>query len=143
MRPSGAPWPRPTGSWGAGKDFRVWAGEAVRPLVDDAFWVQRRLLDVLAHERERGGFAVRRLDLDQLVRQALLALSSDWAFMVTREQASDYAWRRAGEHRAAFHRLAELIERRDPAAADEASAQRRQDGPFACLDARSLAPEAV
>ncbi|MGN6612128.1 MAG: 1,4-alpha-glucan branching protein domain-containing protein [Angustibacter sp.] len=128
----------PPGSWGAGKDFRVWAGDAVRPLVDEGFWVQRRLLDLLGRERERGAVGTRRADLDQLVRQALLALSSDWAFMVTRDQAAEYAWRRADEHRAAFHRLAELVERGDPAAADETARQRAVDGPFGSLDARVL-----
>jgi 1,4-alpha-glucan branching enzyme len=128
----------PAGSWGAGKDFRVWAGEAVRPLVDEGFWVQRRLLDLLARERDRGAFGTRRADLDQLVRQALLALSSDWAFMVTRDQAAEYAWRRADEHRLAFHRLAELIEREDPAVAAETARQRAVDAPFGSLDARVL-----
>ena len=128
----------PPGSWGAGKDFRVWAGDAVRPLVDEGFWVQRRLLDLLARERQRTALGTRRPELDQLVRQALLYLSSDWAFMVTRDQAADYARRRADEHRVAFHRLAELVERDAPEAADEAARQRRVDGPFASLDARAL-----
>ena len=126
------------GSWGAGKDFRVWDGAPVRPLVDEAFWVQRRLLDLLDGERAAGRLTTRRPDLDQLTRQALLALSSDWAFMVTREQAADYAWRRAAEHRVAFHRLAELAERRDPAVLAEAARQRVADGPFAALDVRGL-----
>lgn len=131
----------PPGSWGAGKDFRVWAGDAVRPLVDEGFWVQRRLLDLLARERG-GGLGTRRPDLDQLVRQALLYLSSDWAFMVTRDQAAEYAWRRADEHRQAFHRLAELVERRTPEAVAETARQRLVDGPFAWLDARVLAAPA-
>jgi len=133
----------PAGSWGAGKDFRVWAGEPVRPLVDEGFWVQRRLLDLVGRERAAGRIGQRRADLDQLARQALLALSSDWAFMVTRDQAAEYAWRRAAEHRAAFHRLAELVEHGDPRADAEAAAQRLTDGPFGALDARTLAPEAL
>jgi 1,4-alpha-glucan branching enzyme len=128
----------PAGSWGAGKDFRVWDGPAVKPLVDEGFWVQRRLLDVLDDERAAGRLLVRRPELDQLARQALLALSSDWAFMVTRDQAADYAWRRAAEHRSAFHRLAELVQRGDPAATGEAARQRSTDGLFGDLDARTL-----
>ncbi len=128
----------PAGSWGAGKDFRVWAGEAVRPMVDESFWVQRRLLNVIEAERSGGRLGVRRPDLDQLARQALLTLSSDWAFMVSRDQAAHYAWRRADDHRAAFHRLAELVERADDGATREALGQRRQDGPFGSLDGRSL-----
>jgi len=99
------------GSWGAGKDWSVWNGSAVRGLVDEGYWVQRRLLDVLDRTR-RGG--LRRPDLDQLLRQGLLALSSDWAFMVTRGQAADYALRRAAGHRDAFHRLAVMVEDGSP-----------------------------
>ncbi|HEX8495845.1 MAG TPA: 1,4-alpha-glucan branching protein domain-containing protein, partial [Actinomycetales bacterium] len=129
----------PAGSWGAGKDFRVWAGEPVRPLVDDAYWVQRRLLDVMGEERRAGRLGARRADLDQLARQALLALSSDWAFMITRDQAADYALRRAAGHTAAFHALAEQVQHRSPGALATAARQRRLDGPFPALDARLLA----
>lgn len=128
----------PLGSWGAGKDYRVWDGEPVRDLRDEGFWVQRRLLDTVDRERRDGRLRGRRPDLDQLARQALLALASDWAFMVTRDQAAEYARDRAAGHRAAFHRLAELVERGDPGALAEAERQRRHDGPFGHLDARTL-----
>jgi 1,4-alpha-glucan branching enzyme len=128
----------PPGSWGAGKDYRVWAGDQVADLRDEGFWVQRRLLDVVGRERREGGLATRRPELDQLARQALLALASDWAFMVTRDQAAGYARDRAAGHRSAFHRLAELVERRDPAATSEAARQRRTDGPLGDVDARTL-----
>jgi 1,4-alpha-glucan branching enzyme len=128
----------PPGSWGAGKDYRVWDGEPVRDLRDEGFWVQRRLLDVVARERQDGRLGTRRLDLDQLARQALLALGSDWAFMVTRDQAAGYARERAAGHRIAFHRLAELVERHDPDAVAEAAGQRGFDGPFGAIDAREL-----
>ncbi len=133
----------PAGSWGAGKDFRVWDGPAVRPLVDDGFWVQRRLLDLVDREHRAGRLVTRRPDLDQLARQALLTLSSDWAFMVTRDQAADYALRRADEHRVAFHALAVLVERGDPAASQLVHDQRRTDGPFGSLDARTLAAQGI
>jgi 1,4-alpha-glucan branching enzyme len=130
------------GSWGAGKDFSVWAGPAVRDLADEAWWVQRRLLDVLGRERGAGGLATgRRPDLDQLVRQALLVLSSDWAFMVTRDQAAAYARDREAGHRTAFHRLAALLDQGAPARAEvaqEVARQRRTDDPFPWLDARPL-----
>jgi len=125
------------GSWGAGKDWSVWDGPLVRPLVEEGYWVQRRLLDVL-DRTARGG--LRRPDLDQLLRQALLALSSDWAFMVTRGQAADYAMRRAAGHRDAFHRLAGMVEDGSPDAGAEATRQRELDGPFPWLDARVLLP---
>ena len=132
------------GSWGAGKDFSVWAGPAVRDLADEGWWVQRRLLDVLARERDGGGLADgRRPDLDQFVRQALLVLSSDWAFMVTRDQAASYAREREAGHQRRFHRLAALLDggagaTRD-ASQEEARRQRGTDDPFPWLDARPLA----
>ncbi|GAB3595233.1 glycoside hydrolase family 57 protein [Angustibacter peucedani] len=131
----------PPGSWGAGKDFRVWAGAAVRPMVDEAFWVQRRLLDVVDAEHRAGRLVCRRPDLDQLARQALLALSSDWAFMVSRDQAADYAWRREREHREAFHRLAALVEDGAATTGSEVGRQRAVDDPFPALDARTLAAQ--
>lgn len=130
------------GSWGAGKDFRVWAGEPVADLRDEAFWVQRRLLDTLDRERGAGRLVERRRDLDQLLRQALLALGSDWAFMVTRDSAAAYARTRAAEHRRRFHALAELVDAGAPARAAalaEAARQAEDDGPFGWLDARALA----
>ncbi|HZI97683.1 MAG TPA: 1,4-alpha-glucan branching protein domain-containing protein, partial [Actinomycetales bacterium] len=116
-----------------------WAGAPVREMADEAFWVQRRLLDVLAAERTEAAPPGRRPELDQLLRQALLTLSSDWAFMVTRDSAADYASRRDRGHRAAFHTLAALVAagRRDAALA-EAAAQRADDGPFGWLDARAV-----
>ncbi|WP_460435977.1 1,4-alpha-glucan branching protein domain-containing protein [Angustibacter speluncae] len=124
------------GSWGAGKDWSVWADGPARPLADEGFWVQRRVLDVLGADPDlsRG----RRPDLDQLVRQALLALSSDWAFMVTRDQAADYARERAARHRDDVHRLAALVEAGEPTDA-EVARQRAADDPFPWLDARPLA----
>ena len=110
------------------------AGEPVRPLVDEAFWVQRRLFDTLSAQRSAGRWHERRPDLDQLLRRALLVLSSDWAFMVTRDSAAAYARSREADHRTAFHRLAELVStgRRDEALA-EAAHQRITDGPFGWL----------
>ncbi len=124
------------GSWGAGKDWSVWAGERARPLADEAFWVQRRLLDLLGSGTDLANG--RRPDLDQLLRQALLALSSDWAFMVTRDQAAAYARDRAARHRTDFHRLAAMVEAGDRGAAAEVARQRALDDPFPWLDARPL-----
>jgi 1,4-alpha-glucan branching enzyme len=127
------------GSWGAGKDFSVWDGPPVAAIAHENEWVQRRWLDVMRREQEGGRLAFRRPDLDQLLRTMLNALSSDWAFMVTRGQAVDYAFRRADEHRADFHRLAQLVDEGDqPAARAEAARQAASDNPFPWLDARAL-----
>jgi 1,4-alpha-glucan branching enzyme len=77
--------------------------------------------------------------LDQLVREAFLVTSSDWAFMVTKGSAAAYARRRASEHAARFTRLADLVDSGQTAAADSNAAELRTvDGPFGHLDARTV-----
>ncbi|MFL6138112.1 MAG: 1,4-alpha-glucan branching protein domain-containing protein [Frankiaceae bacterium] len=132
----------PPGSWGSGKDWRVWDGPAVAGLAADSTRVQRRLLDVVGRALlpGAGDRRERRPDLDQLAREALLVTSSDWAFMVTKDSAAGYARDRAAGHAAGFDRLADLVERGDRAAAlREAAALRAVDGPFGHLDARRIA----
>lgn len=125
----------PASSWGSGKDWRVWDGEQVADLVADA----RRVQDVLVSTVDAHRSSARDAALDQLAREALLVLSSDWAFMVTKDSAAHYARRRAAEHSARFDRLAELINsRRLSEAHDLASRLRIVDGPFGHLDARQL-----
>ncbi|GAC1331403.1 MAG: glycoside hydrolase family 57 protein [Mycobacteriales bacterium] len=128
----------PSGSWGSGKDWRVWDGEQVADLVKDSARVQDRLLRVLdAAVEPRSG---RRHDLDQLVREAFLVTSSDWAFCVTKDSAAAYARDRAAAHTGRFDELADLVEagEHDRALA-LATRLRMLDGPFGSLDARTLA----
>ncbi|HEU4676241.1 MAG TPA: 1,4-alpha-glucan branching protein domain-containing protein [Motilibacteraceae bacterium] len=122
------------GSWGAGKDFRVWAGEAVSDLVSENDRVQDELraLAVGWHRKDRDRAR------DQLAREALLALSSDWAFMVTRDSAADYARHRAKTHCDRFWSLAHALRRQDPDARRLAASFAEADGPFAHLDARTF-----
>ena len=125
------------GSWGAGKDFSVWDGPAVARIAHENTWLQRRWLDLVARERSAGRLGTRRRDLDQLLLTLWNALSSDWAFLVSRGQSVDYALRRAEEHRSDFHRLALLVEDGDRSAAlAEADRQARHDRSFPALDAR-------
>ena len=102
----------PAGSWGAGKDFRLWAGEPVADLAADARRVADRLLDVVRRCAPPG--SARRPDLDDLAREALLALSSDWAFMVSRDSAAAYGRDRHRAHVHRFDALADHLEGRGP-----------------------------
>ncbi len=102
----------PPGSWGAGKDFRLWAGESVADLAADARRVADRLLDVVRRCAPPG--SARRPDLDDLVREALLALSSDWAFMVSRDSAAAYGRDRHRAHVRRFDALVDHVEGRGP-----------------------------
>lgn len=127
----GAPVDLPASSWGSGKDWRVWDGEQVADMVDANARLQQRLLALDVPGRSRDPVA------DQAVREALLALSSDWAFMVTKDSAADYARRRAREHTDRFDELAVLHRAGDPRGPHLAAARRRAS-PFGRLDARSL-----
>jgi 1,4-alpha-glucan branching enzyme len=133
----GGPVALPASSWGSGKDWRVWDGERVAPLVEAGREVQHRLLGAIDDSSPRAG---RDRLLDGLARQALLALSSDWAFMVTKDSAADYALARARSHSSEVSLLADLIEagQRDRAARMVAELDGR-DTLFGGLDARGLA----
>ena len=124
------------GSWGAGKDWHLWAGPQVHDLVAQADAVQHRLLALVGgHDRP----GERDEGLDQLAREALLLVSSDWAFMVSRDSAAAYARDRARAHAERFHALADAIEQRAPQEAARLAADLRAiDGPFGALDARTL-----
>jgi 1,4-alpha-glucan branching enzyme len=102
----------PAGSWGAGKDLRLWTGEAVADLAADGRAVADRLLDVVRRCAPPG--SGRRPDLDDLAREAMLALASDWAFMVSRDSAARYARERHAAHCARFHSLADALEGHGP-----------------------------
>ncbi len=126
------------GSWGSGKDWRVWDGAAVSDLVASNAEVQHRLLDLVDSAKPLAEDG-RRPDLDQLARNALLTLASDWPFMVSHDSAVGYARERAAGHRAAFDALARRVTSGDrPAAVRLAERQRLTDGPFGHLDARLL-----
>lgn len=125
----------PASSWGSGKDWRVWDGEQVADMVRDNTALQTRMLDLVAGMDTTTRDPVR----DQAVSEAMLALSSDWAFMVTKDSAADYARRRAKVHTDRFDTLAGLL--RDGAherARETAASFRRDDGPFGHVDARDL-----
>ncbi len=132
-------------SWGSGKDWSVWAGDAVTSMVEDNDGLMRtwrKLIDDAVHS----GLATTRSEvLDQLARNALLALSSDWAFMVSKDSAAQYARDRHRQHHRNFVRLANAVRgavdgRHEnwATAVHIAGEQRRTDGPFGHLDGRLL-----
>ncbi len=119
---AGDPVELPPSSWGSGKDWRVWAGDQVADVVVLNDRVQKALLDAA------GPGPARDPRRDALAQEALLALASDWAFMVTKDSAADYARARAHAHAAAVERLA---------AGEPATLLPH---PFGHLDARDLSP---
>ncbi|GAA2903765.1 glycoside hydrolase family 57 protein [Pseudonocardia halophobica] len=129
----GEPVDLPPSSWGSGKDWRVWAGAAVTDLVE----LNARVQDALLTAVGKGRSFARDPLLDALAEQALLALSSDWAFMVTTGSTVDYARERAHRHADRAFALAHLLDegRREEAAALVAG---WEPAPFGHVDARRL-----
>ena len=131
-----------SGSWGAGKDWHIWNGETVHSIVADNARAQSRVLELLKSTDPAEG---RSSTADQLVRQLVLALQSDWAFMVSHDSAAHYARSR---HEAHHWSLAELVDRieefgwQDPRTLELVDRQLVGDGPFGYLDARWLADTA-
>ena len=128
----GAPVELAASSWGAGKDWRIWDNDQVAILNDELAEVQKRLFSCLDEAKSIG--VGRRPDLDQLGREAMLASSSDWAFMISRDSAAQYAWSRARDHVARFHRLADALTSGSGVAV--AAELQMLDGPFGHLDVR-------
>lgn len=76
---------------------------------------------------------------DQILRETLLTVSSDWPFMVSKDSAADYARYRAHLHAHATREIAgALASGRRDTAQRLADGWNRADGLFGALDARRL-----
>ncbi|TWH09090.1 1,4-alpha-glucan branching enzyme [Rhodococcus rhodochrous J45] len=128
-------------SWGSGKDWRVWAGDQVADLVRLNDEVVRTTLDSIDKSREQStsSVALRNRVHDQMLREALLTVSSDWAFMVSKDTAAAYARDRAHKHAHALREIAEAVDSgRTETAQRLADGWNRADNLFPGLDARRL-----
>ncbi|TRW81455.1 glycoside hydrolase family 57 protein [Mycolicibacterium sp. 018/SC-01/001] len=139
----GQPVELPPSSWGSGKDWQVWAGEQVADLVRlNTEVVDTALSTVdkaLSHAAARGAPGPRMFVADQILRETLLTVSSDWPFMVSKDSAADYARYRAHLHAHATREIADaLASGRTEQAERLAAAWNRADGLFGALDARRL-----
>ena len=127
----------PEGSWGGGGDHRTWLNEATAWTWPEVQSRQARAKGLLG----RDDAATR-----QLARELLLLQSSDWQFLITTEQAREYATERFREHCARFDRIASAIETRDPGLGAIVRVIGEIDNPFADIQpllyahARELAP---
>ncbi|MDG3012793.1 glycoside hydrolase family 57 protein [Rhodococcus sp. D2-41] len=137
----GEPVDLPASSWGSGKDWRVWAGDQVADLVQLNSEVVATALDGVDKSRAGERRAVRDITNDQILREALMAVASDWAFMVSKDTAAAYARDRAHKH---AHAMREI---EAASAAGHTDRARRlalgwlaADGLFPGLDARRLPP---
>ncbi|MGE2835573.1 1,4-alpha-glucan branching protein domain-containing protein [Mycobacterium sp. SMC-4] len=141
----GGPVDLPPSSWGSGKDWQVWAGEKVADLVQlNNEVVDTALTSVdkaLAQAVSGGAPAPRNFVADQILRETLLTVSSDWPFMVSKDSAAEYARYRAHLHAHATREIADAAAAgRHDHAQRLAAAWNRADGLFGALDARRLPP---
>lgn len=93
------------GSWGSGKDFRVWEDGEAGELRDMGKGTQYAVVEYL-RSRTPHELINRDITGDAIVTELLLGLASDWAFMITKDSAANYARNRAHEH---FRNVAELL----------------------------------
>nr|WP_102418245.1 glycoside hydrolase family 57 protein [Mycobacterium sp. 4858] len=133
----------PPSSWGSGKDWQVWAGDKVADLVQlNAEVVDMALSTVdkaLSQRASLDGPLPRDHVADQILRETLLTVSSDWPFMVSKDSAADYARYRAHLHAHATREIAgALASGRRDTAGRLAEGWNRADGLFGALDARRL-----
>lgn len=131
----------PPSSWGSGKDWQVWAGEKVADLVQLNTEVVDTALSTVdkALTQTMDGPIPRDQVADQILRETLLTVSSDWPFMVSKDSAADYARYRAHLHAHATREIADaLASGRREVAQRLADGWNRADGLFGALDARRL-----
>ena len=139
----GSPVELPPSSWGSGKDWQVWSGEQVSDIVRlNTEVVDAALATVdkaLTQNASVGAPTPRDVVADQILREALLTVSSDWPFMVSKDTAADYARYRAHLHAHATREIADaLAAGRREHAERLAAGWNRADGLFGALDARRL-----
>ena len=139
----GQPVALPPSSWGSGKDWQVWAGEKVADLVQLNTEVVDTALSTVDKALEQraslDGPLPRDHVADQILRETLLTVSSDWPFMVSKDSAADYARYRAHLHAHATREIAgSLASGRRDTAQRLAEDWNRADGLFGALDARRL-----
>ncbi|MEP9416704.1 glycoside hydrolase family 57 protein [Gordonia sp. VNQ95] len=135
----GEPVDLPASSWGSGKDWRVWEGPQVSHLVQLNAEVTETALAALDKLVVPG--AGRNRVADQIVRETLLTVSSDWPFMVSKDTAAHYAVTRAHTHAHATREIVDAaLSGRDREAQRLSHNWFRADNLFADLDARRVPP---
>ena len=115
------------GSWGKSNDHSTWIAPSTEWMWDgirDAVAQVRQLADDPPKE------PLRRRAADHALRELLLLESSDWPFLVTTGQASDYAAERYRSHAQRLHRSLELAAHGNDADLVELGSLEHADDPF-------------
>jgi len=117
----------PEGSWGAGGDHRTWMNDQTAWTWPEIHRRQQRAHQLLASDTELSR---------QLARELLLLQSSDWQFLMTTGQATEYAVERFNSHCARFDAIASAMETNRPGFAGELAQLEHLDNPFPAIDPR-------
>ncbi len=107
-------WPGET-SWGLRESFYTWRNPLTEEMLEKVNRCDARMRDTAAHPPDLEAEPQRRA-LDQALRELLLLQGSDWPFMVTREQAGDYARERFSAHLERFEQLLAMASGEEDAA---------------------------
>jgi 1,4-alpha-glucan branching enzyme len=94
-------------SWGYQGHSHVWLNGTNDWIYSHLHGAAARMEDLA--ERYPGARGLKRRALNQAARELLLAQSSDWAFIMTRNTVVSYAVRRTKDHLLRFHRLYEML----------------------------------
>ena len=137
---TGAPVELPPSSWGSGKDWQVWSAPQVADLVAlNTEVVDTALSTIDKALAQTGSAPTRDVVADQILRETLLTVSSDWPFMVSKDSAADYARYRAHLHAHATREISDALASGHREAAERlAAGWNAADGLFGSLDARRL-----
>lgn len=126
-------------SWGSGKDWRVWEGPQVQHLVQLNSEVTATALDSLDKRASSTAPTERDEVSDQILRETLMTVQSDWPFMVSKDTAAGYAEDRAYKHAHATREISAAADAgRDDQALRLARGWRNADNLVGALDARRL-----
>ncbi|HMS77726.1 DUF1957 domain-containing protein, partial [Gordonia sp. (in: high G+C Gram-positive bacteria)] len=119
-----------------------WNGPQVQHLVQLNAEVVETALDTV--DKRLAGAQTRDRVADQIVRETLMTVQSDWPFMVSKDTAAGYAVDRAHKHAHATREICDAAARgRDEQATRLAENWSRADNLFAGIDARRLFSEGL
>ena len=95
-------------SWGDRGYYDVWLNGGNDWIYRHLHIMADRMEELAGHYANGTDYGKERL-LNQMMRELLLAQSSDWAFLMTTRTAVEYSTRRTKEHIANFNRLYEML----------------------------------
>jgi 1,4-alpha-glucan branching enzyme len=96
-------------SWGDKGYYDVWLNSGNDWIYRHLHFMADRLNELACEHKNTNDYNLERL-LNQLLRELLLAQSSDWAFLMTTNTAMEYSVSRTKEHISNFNKLLDMLE---------------------------------